>query len=95
MVSSDDEDFFDSEDRSVTNIDSDTSEGEYCVVLDNGSVADLDGDMSDEEDCCDSDDRDMLENEDFVDSDVWSDMDLDSYTSDIDEEDNCDSDFSI
>ena len=52
---------------SVKDIDSDMSEGEYCVVLDDGSVADLSGDMSVEEDCCDSDDKNMLENEDFVD----------------------------
>ena len=58
-----------------------------------GSVADLDGDMSDEEDCCDSDDRDMLENEDFVDSDVWSVTDLDSYRSDVDDETTCDLDM--
>ena len=69
VVSSEDEDLFDSDDE---------------------SVADLDGDMSEEEDCCDSDDRDMLEDED---SDVWSVTDLDSYRSDVDEEDNCDSDM--
>ena len=45
---------------------------------------------TDEEDCCDSDDRDMLD--DFMDSDVWSVTDLDSYRSDVDEEDCCDSD---
>ena len=64
VVSSDDEDLFDSDDGSVTDLDRDMSEGEYCVVLDDGSVADLGGDMADEEDCCDSDDRDMLE--DFI-----------------------------
>ena len=48
--------------------------------------------MSDEEDCCDSDVRDMLmENEDFVDSDVWSVTDLDSYRSDV--ESTCDLDM--
>ena len=62
MASSDDEDFLDSDDRSVTDIDSDMSEGEYCVVLDDVSAADLHADMSEEEDCCDLDDRDMLEN---------------------------------
>ena len=45
---------------------------------------------TDEEDCCDSDDRVMLE--DFMDSDVWFVTDLDSYRSDVDEEDCCDSD---
>ena len=49
--------------------------------------------MSDEEDCCDSDDKDMLEDEDFVDSDVWSVTNLDSDMSDDDEEDSCDSDM--
>ena len=49
-----------------------------------------DGCVADEEDCCDSDDMDMLE--DFMDSDVWSVTDLDSYRSDVDEEDCCDSD---
>ena len=50
-------------------------------------VADLDGDMSVEEDYCDSNDRNMLENVDFADSDVWSVMDFDSYSSDVNEED--------
>ena len=55
-------------------------------------VSDLDGCRSDveEEDCCDSDDKDMLE--DFMDSNIWSITDIDSYRSDVDEEDNCDSD---
>ena len=43
VVSSDDEDFFDSDDGSFTDLDSDMSEGEYCVVLDDGTVADLMG----------------------------------------------------
>ena len=46
---------------------------------------------TDEEDCCDSDDRDMLE--DFMDSDVWSVTELFySYRSDVNEEDCRDSD---
>ena len=90
VVSSDDENYFDSDDGSATDFDSYMSEGEYCVVLYDGSVADLDGDMSDEVDCGDSDDRDMLENEDFGDSDVWSITDLSSCRSDVDEEDDCD-----
>ena len=47
VVSSDDKNYFDSDDGSVTDFDSYLSEGGYCVVLDDGSVADLDGDMSD------------------------------------------------
>ena len=93
VVSSDDQDLFDSDDGSVTDLDRDMSEEEYYLDSDDGSVADLDGNMSDEEDCCDSDDKDMLEDEDFVDSDVWSVTDLDSYMSDVDEEDSCDSDM--
>ena len=56
------------------------------------SVTDLDSYRSDvdEEDCCDSHDRDMLE--DFMDSDIWSVTDLDSCRSDVEEEDCCDSD---
>ena len=69
MVSSDDWDLFDSDDGSITDLDRDMSEGEYCVVLDDGSVA---------------------EDEDFVDSDVLSVTYLDSYRSDVDKEDNCD-----
>ena len=45
VVSSDDENYFDSDDGSITDIDGSMSEGEYCVVSDDGSVADLDGDM--------------------------------------------------
>ena len=48
-------------------------------------------DMSVEEDCCDSNDRNMLENVDFADSDVWSVTDFDSYSSDVNEGDSCDS----
>ena len=84
VVSSDDENYFDSDDGSVTDFDSSMSEGEYCVVLDDGSVADMDGD------CGDSDDMDMLENEDYGDSDVWSVTDISSCRSDVDEEDDCD-----
>ena len=58
--------------------------------LDVWSITDLDSYRSDvnEEDYCDSDDRDMLE--DFMDSDIWSVTDIDSNRSDVDEEDNCD-----
>ena len=90
VVSSDDENYFDSDDGSVTDLDSSMSEGQYCVVLDDGSMADLDGDMSDEVDFGDSDDRDVLEYEDYSDLDVWSVMDLSSCRSDVDEEDDCD-----
>ena len=76
VVSSDDENYFDSDDGSITDFDGSMSEGEYCVVSDDGSVADLDGDM--------------LENEDYGDSDVWSVTDLSSCRSDVDEEDDCD-----
>ena len=92
VVSSDDENYFDSDDGSATDFDSSMSEGEYYVVLDDGSMADLDGDVSQEVDCGDSDDRDMLEYEDYGDSDVWSVTDLDGYRSYVDEEDCCDSD---
>ena len=92
VLSLDDENYFDSDDGSITDFDSSMSEGEYYVVLDDGSMTDLDGDMSQEVDCGDSDDRDMLEYEDYGDSDVWSMTDLDSYRLDVDEEDCCDLD---
>ena len=77
MVSSDDENYFNSDDGSVTDFDGSMSEGEYCVISDDGSMADLDGDM--------------LENEDNGDSVVWSvNTDLNSCRSDVDEEDDCD-----
>ena len=76
VVSSDDENYFNSDDGSITDFDGSMSEGEYCVVSDDGSVVDLDGDM--------------LENEDNGDSDVWSITDLNSCRSDVDEEDDCD-----
>ena len=76
VVSWDDENYFDSDDGSITDFDGSMSEGEYCVVSDDGSVADLDGDM--------------LENEDYGYSDVWSVTDLSSFRSDVDEEDDCD-----
>ena len=85
VVSSDDEDLFESDDGSVTDIDRDMSEEEYYLDSDLGSVADNDGIMSDEDDCCVLDDMDMLE--DFVGSDVWSVTDLDSSMTDVDEED--------
>ena len=55
VVSWDDEDLFESDDGSVTDLDRDMSEEEYYLDSDHGSVADLDGNMSDEEDCCVSD----------------------------------------
>ena len=55
VVSSDDEDFVDSDDGSSTDLDRDMSEEEDLVYPDDGSIADLDRDMLDEEDCCDSD----------------------------------------
>ena len=76
VVSSDDENYFDSDDGSVTDFDGSMSEGEYCVVSEDGSVANLDGDM--------------LENEDYGDSDVWSVTDLSGCSSDVDGEDDCD-----
>ena len=51
------------------------SEGVYCVVSNDGSVADLCGDI--------------LESEDYGDSDVWSVMDFSSCSSDVDEQDDC------
>ena len=47
MVSSDDEDWFDSDDGSVTDLDRDMSEEEYYLDSDHRSVADLDGNISD------------------------------------------------
>ena len=67
-----------------------SSDDEDFVNSDNGSITDLDRDISDEDDCCDSDDRDMSEEEDFVTSDVGSFADLDRDMSD--REDCCDSD---
>ena len=76
VVSSNDENYFDSGDGSVTDFDCSMSGGEYCVVSDNGAVDDLDGDM--------------LEKEDYGDSDVWSVTHLSSCSWDVDEEDDCD-----
>ena len=45
VVSSDDENYFDSDDGSVTDFDGSMSEGVYCVVSGDGSVADLYADM--------------------------------------------------
>ena len=59
VVSSDEEDFVDSDDGSVTDLDRDMSDKEDFVDSDVGSVTDLDKDMSDEEDCCDSDVADL------------------------------------
>ena len=43
VVSSDDEDLFGSDDGSATDLDSDMSEGDYCIDADDGSVAGLSG----------------------------------------------------
>ena len=75
MVSSEDENYFDSDNGSVTDIDRSMSEGAYCVVSDDGSVADLD--------------VDRLDNVDYDDSDVWSVTDFSSCSSDVDVEDDC------
>ena len=50
LVSSADENYFDSDNGSVTDIDGSMSEGEYCVVSDEGSLADLDVDNVDYDD---------------------------------------------
>ena len=47
LVSSEDENYFDSDNGSVTDLDGSMSEGEYCVVSDEGSMADLDVDRLD------------------------------------------------
>ena len=54
-MSSDEEDFVNSDDGSVTDLNKDMSEEEELIDSDIGSVADLDRDRSDEADCCDSD----------------------------------------
>ena len=69
LVSSEDENYFDSDNGSVTDIDCSMSEGEYCVVSDEGSVADLD--------------VDRLDNVDYDDSDVWSVTDFSNCSSDV------------
>ena len=45
MVSSDNDNYFDSDNGSVTDFDGSMSEGAYCVVSEDGSVADLDVDV--------------------------------------------------
>ena len=75
VVSSDDENCFDSDDGSVTDFDGSMSEGVYCVISDDGSVADLYGDR--------------LESDDYGDSDVWYVTDMSCCSSDVDEQDNC------
>ena len=55
VVSSDEEDFVNSDDGSITDFNWGMSEEEELMDSDDGSVADLDRDMSDEEVCCDSD----------------------------------------
>ena len=79
VVSSDDENYLDSDNGSVTDLDGSRSEGAYCVVSDDGSVADLDVDMLD------------IENYDH--SDVWSVTDFSSCSSDVGEEDDSLSDM--
>ena len=59
VVSSDKEDFVDSDDGSVTDIDRDMSDKEDFVDSDVGSVTDLDREMSDEGDCCVSEVADL------------------------------------
>ena len=76
VVSSDDENYLDSDNGSVTDFDSSMSEGAYCVVSDDGSAADLD--------------VDMLDIVDYDDSDVWSVTDFSSCSSGVDVEDDCD-----
>ena len=61
---------------SITDFAGSMSEGAYCVVSDDGSIADLD--------------LDMLDNVDYGDSDVWSTTDFSSCSSDVDVEDDCD-----
>ena len=75
LVSEEDENYFDSDNGSVTDIDGSMSEGAYCVVSDDGSVAGLD--------------VDRLDNVDYDDSDVWSVTDFSSCSSDVDVEDDC------
>ena len=55
VVSSNEEDFVNSDDGSITDFNWDMSEEEELMDSDDGSVADLDRDMLDEEVCCDSD----------------------------------------
>ena len=76
VVSSDDENYLDSYNGSVTDFGGLMSEGAYCVVSDDGSTADLD--------------MDMLDIVDYDDSDVWSVTDFSSCSSDADVEDDCD-----
>ena len=47
VVSSDDENYLDSDNGSVTDLDGSTLEGAYCVVSDDGSAEDLNMDMLD------------------------------------------------
>ena len=79
MVSSDDENYFDSDNGTVTDLDGSMWESAYCVLSDDGSAADLDVDMLDIEDCDNSD--------------VWSVTDFSSCSSDVGEEDDSFSDI--
>ena len=73
LVSLEDESYFGSDGGSVADIDGSMSEGEYCVVSDEGSMADLN--------------EDRLDNVDYDDLDVWSVTDFSN--SDVDMEDDC------
>ena len=75
VVSSDDENYLDSDNGSVTDFDGSMSEGAYCVVSDDGSAADLD--------------VDMLDIVDYNDSDIGFVMDVSSCSSGVDVEDDC------
>ena len=81
VVSSDDENYSDSDNGSITDLDGSRSEGAYCVVSDDRSAADLD--------------VDMLDIEDYDNSDVWSVTDISSCSSDVGEEDDSLSQMSV
>ena len=76
VVSSDYENYLDSDNGSVTDFDGSMSEGAYCVVSDDGSAADLD--------------VDMLDIVDYNDSDIGFVADVSSCSSGVDVEDDCD-----
>ena len=76
VVSSDDENYLDSDNGSITDFDGSMSECAYCVVSDDGSAADLDMNM-----------LDIVDNDDL---DIWSVTDFSSCSSDVDVEDDCD-----
>ena len=76
VVSSDDENYLDSDNGSITDFDGSMSEGAYCVVSDDGSAADLD--------------MDILNIINYNNLDVWSVTDFSSCSLDVDVEDDCD-----